>query len=661
MPSRERVSKERSDEQLSGSESAGAKVLRRVPPISFLLVLTLGCQSWLSGSTAPRIAVDSALEVGATPWTSLDPLDLNTDFDFVVVSDRTGGHREGVFRGAMLKVNLIQPAFVLSVGDLIEGYTDDQTELALQWDEIADMVAPLEMPFFYAAGNHDMSNEVMSQLWRDRFGPSYYSFIYKDVLFVVLNSELFGMVSDPSRPVPGPESQQEQMDWLEAVLSENSSRRYTFVIVHQPLWDDSREHPQWENVEEWLGTRPYTVLAGHFHAYTKHIRHDRRYITLATTGGGSGLRGLDHGEFDHFMLVSMREEGPVFANLLLDGVWDEDVRTSENRKRLQELEGALEMVLSSPVDPEFRQGAVEFEVTNSAAENLDLEARFESAGNLEVQSKSLQAEIAPGETRRFNVELKASNGAQNLGDTHIPKARWRLEGVKEDGTPLVVERDAWLLPRARFFLSSAAADIEIDGELGEWPLLPYHTVPLAEFESQAAFRFAVAYDEDFLYLAVDVSDSTPVNSEELIAREQDALLINVDARSDPERSASGQGYFAAIKDGTLRQLFVAWVTPVEAEEDSLLLRLLSPLPEGTRQVAIRREGGYTAELAIPAFWLDERQGKPWEAVRIELSVQDFAEKGGKPALIVFRPSRFDRGGVLPMPGSSTFERIPGTR
>ena len=36
-----------------------------------------------------------------------------------------------------------------------------------------------------------------------------------------------------------------------------------------------------------LGQRDYTVFAGHSHRHVKIVRHDRRYITLATTGGNS--------------------------------------------------------------------------------------------------------------------------------------------------------------------------------------------------------------------------------------------------------------------------------------------------------------------------------------------------------------------------------------
>src|SRR5580692_1064901 len=89
---------------------------------------------------AGAIAVSGTQKVGKTdlqvevearnPWTNLR---LNNDadtFHFVVVSDRTGGHRARIFSQAVQQINLLQPAFVVSVGDLIEGYTKDTARLA---------------------------------------------------------------------------------------------------------------------------------------------------------------------------------------------------------------------------------------------------------------------------------------------------------------------------------------------------------------------------------------------------------------------------------------------------------------------------------------------------------------------------------------------------
>src|SRR5262249_23006814 len=59
------------------------------------------------------------------PWTNLRLNNGPDTFSFAIVSDRTGGHRARIFSQAVEQLNLLQPQFVLSVGDLIEGYTED--------------------------------------------------------------------------------------------------------------------------------------------------------------------------------------------------------------------------------------------------------------------------------------------------------------------------------------------------------------------------------------------------------------------------------------------------------------------------------------------------------------------------------------------------------
>ena len=110
-------------------------------------------------------------------------------FSFVVVSDRTGGHIEGEWAAAVKQVNLLQPDFVICVGDLIEGYTEDQSQLSNEWTGFEAMTRKFEAPFFYCPGNHDVTNEVMLELYCRRHGvdgKSYYSFDYKSNTYKVL-------------------------------------------------------------------------------------------------------------------------------------------------------------------------------------------------------------------------------------------------------------------------------------------------------------------------------------------------------------------------------------------------------------------------------------------------------------------------------------------
>lgn len=63
------------------------------------------------------------------PWTKLKMYDDRDTFQFAIVGDRTGKARNGVFDDAIHKLNLIKPEFVMSVGDLIQGYTEEQERI----------------------------------------------------------------------------------------------------------------------------------------------------------------------------------------------------------------------------------------------------------------------------------------------------------------------------------------------------------------------------------------------------------------------------------------------------------------------------------------------------------------------------------------------------
>ena len=252
------------------------------------------------------------------PWTNLRLNNGPDSFQFAIVSDRTGGHRAKVFSRAVERLNLLQPAFVLSVGDLIEGYTDDKDKLATQWKEFDSYVGKLQMPFFYLPGNHDLSNAAQDKAWKERYGRPYYHFVYRNVLFLLLSSE--DRLKKATRIGP------EQIAYARKVLAENRDVRWTVVLLHKPLWSYTDVAKNgWLEVEKTLAGRRYTVFAGHMHVYRKFVRNGMSLYQLATTGGGSKLRGLRYGEFDHIVWVTMKKDGPVLANVMLDGVYPEDL------------------------------------------------------------------------------------------------------------------------------------------------------------------------------------------------------------------------------------------------------------------------------------------------------------------------------------------------
>ena len=160
--------------------------------LAFLFSMVLGCNpiQKKSEEMASPFQYDQTDFTQASPWTSEDFRNNPEDFQFAIIGDRTGGANvQGTYGAAMDQLNLLQPEFVINVGDLIEGYTREKDELNSQWDEVSELISKLKMPFFYTPGNHDLSYPEAKEVWNERFGQGYYSFLYHNVLFLVLNSE----------------------------------------------------------------------------------------------------------------------------------------------------------------------------------------------------------------------------------------------------------------------------------------------------------------------------------------------------------------------------------------------------------------------------------------------------------------------------------------
>jgi hypothetical protein len=297
---------------------------------------------------------DTEIMANSRPWSKEDFKDNPDNFQFAIIGDRTGGANvQGTFALAMDQLNLLQPEFVINVGDIIEGYSEDKGELINMWEEAEGMTNSLQMPFFYTRGNHDVSNPTAKEVWKERRGPNYYYFIYKDVLFIILDSE------DNPRPEPPPEIREatkvykklqtedpeaakkmlaefmkseaivaalgkpvefpeKQMDWITKTLEENVDVRWTFLFMHEPCWENPSE--SFKLIEELLMTRDYTFFAGHLHYYDYDNINDREYITIGPTGASWHHDGP--GNVDHVMWVTMTDEGPEMANIALKGIFD---------------------------------------------------------------------------------------------------------------------------------------------------------------------------------------------------------------------------------------------------------------------------------------------------------------------------------------------------
>jgi len=321
--------------------------------ILVLSLLTTGCSVQNKAVESEGFSYETMRLNQATPWTAKTFQNSPMEFQFVIIGDRTGGANVlKTFQTAMQQINLLQPEFVINVGDLIEGYSDQTAELNTEWAQADSWLNELDMPFFKTPGNHDIANETARKVWLDRYGVTYYYFIYKDVLFLVLDTEY----NRPAAPaemkekieqynrlqVEDPEKAQtmlkefmsdesvvaglstpvefntEQLAWIKQTLADHPDVRWTFLFMHEPCWEKPSD--TFRNIQAMLTGRKHTIFAGHLHYYDYDNIDGYEYITMGPAGASFHHEGP--GNVDHLMWVTMTEKGPQMGNIALKGLFD---------------------------------------------------------------------------------------------------------------------------------------------------------------------------------------------------------------------------------------------------------------------------------------------------------------------------------------------------
>jgi hypothetical protein len=568
---------------------------------------------------------------GAKPWSDKPILNDPNRFHIAIMTDNTGGHRPGIWMKGVERVNWMRPEFVVSVGDLIEGYSTNRDEIEAQWKEFLGFIDKLEMKFFFVAGNHDVSNPTMHKIWREHFGREWYSFDYKGVHFVCMSSE------DPEDQIGG-----EQLAWLEKDLAASSGARWTLLFMHKPLWTRSEaaatagnpDLTHWKNVEKLLGDRPFTVFAGHVHHYVQYERSGRKYYHLATTGGGSQLRGVPYGEFDHVAWLTMEADGPHVANLLLDGILPADAVTEQGIARFRDFLAKTRVEVAPILIGEsegLTEGKIDVRVTNQFDRPVEVRGTIQGLPlrGLYVDPAKLELSAAPGQTADLAVGIRF---AESIAFPHLAETLLtaRLRTVGED-PPLTAERTIPVVIDRKF--SCPAVTLKsIDGLLEEALALRESTsehpllVGAAETwtgPADASLRFGLGHDDKFLYLSAHVVDEQIIEGSDALELRCDARFID-QRRNDPRLGRGAYVFRLSAPDGENH-------TGLEVTALGRGKRF-----EGAAAAARRTKDGYDVEIAVPIEYISSVQSADWHSIQATVVVDDRDEKDGKACRVVWR-------------------------
>jgi predicted phosphodiesterase len=197
------------------------------------------------------------------------------EFRFVLLGDRTGEVRKGVYEQVWREAAAEDPAFVVTLGDTIQGHDDAKAEQ--QWHRWEQIVQPFRrIPLYLVPGNHDIWSTASERLYRrhSRRAP-HYSFDYGPAHLTILdNSRTNELPAD-------------ELAFLESDLKAHVTQPLKFVLMHRPSWliRVALRSPDFllHQLAKKYGVQ--YVISGHVHQMLRFELDGINYVSMPSAGG----------------------------------------------------------------------------------------------------------------------------------------------------------------------------------------------------------------------------------------------------------------------------------------------------------------------------------------------------------------------------------------
>ncbi len=250
----------------------------------------------------------------AAAWSWEAPRQAVNDFHFSILGDRTGNAAPEVYGRIWREIDLLGPAFVINVGDTIQGGDDQRAEA--DWQKVLPTLERYKRyPLYLIPGNHDVWSEHSEHLFERYSGrATHYSFTYQNAHFTILDNSRTTILSD------------EQHEFLVRDLRAHRNRRPKFVFFHKPYWlvplRLSSGEFQLHKIARELGVD--YVISGHTHNFARLTRDGVTYIVVGSSGANlarylSDPANFSRGFFYHHVWVHVQGDQARFTVKELSG------------------------------------------------------------------------------------------------------------------------------------------------------------------------------------------------------------------------------------------------------------------------------------------------------------------------------------------------------
>jgi hypothetical protein len=529
-------------------------------------------------------------------------------FRFVVMGDRNGGYIQGLWPQAVEQVNLLKPELVMSVGDFIEGYTEDQGEIDKQWTRFLAENSKLEAPFYFTPGNHDETNAVERATYLKLFGKdgrSYYSFDYKGCHFAVLDSNLFTKQGvDPN-----------QIGWFAMDMAGAKDAKHIFVFYHHPAGAKSAA---WKQIAPLLKPGKATVFNGHTHSMSYARQDGIDTYTLAATAASLDDTP-DFGDLHMFALVTFSDGKPTVASIRVG-----EVRSAKSVDRsFSDTAYPLTESTSFDQSPTPAGRKVDVAQPNPSPLAFDVTLVGDSPGFVVAPQKTTM-NVQPNKAASASFEVRDCATQAQDALSLAPKVRCTYVFTNPEGRKAT---RTIITTLGRFSTIRRVKGITIDGKLDDWADVKPEALPsfdklqtegqgwLGKADCSAELRLAC--DETTVFVAISVTDDN-LRAGLTPATENDgwAFQWSVPAKwrtDDPNAPFTGAARLIPTPGK---------VTPQWGLKKNL------KRPSGFQATASKTERGYICEMAMPLADIGAKSPlQPSETLNWRVQLRDIDQAG----------------------------------
>jgi hypothetical protein len=203
----------------------------------------------------------------------LYPSEEPDSYDVLLFGDTQPRNRQEVYyvaRDVLSEVSGTHAAFGVTLGDVVFDNLDMTAPMI-------DGIAKVGIPWIYVVGNHDLdltgnNNLDIRGAWYRTVGPTYFSFTYGPVHYIVLDNIRWIVEDDRRFYRTGLGA--DQMEFLRNSISRLESDQLLVLLAHIPwtgstAWEDDEEQKVFYDL---ISSHPNSVsLVGHTHRHYHHM------------------------------------------------------------------------------------------------------------------------------------------------------------------------------------------------------------------------------------------------------------------------------------------------------------------------------------------------------------------------------------------------------